>query len=91
MFILLKYIFHLIVVSLAETIKTSQQENVVMFSRIMSKLNGEGNTSLDFTENTDLRLKDMPFKQVQNLVELNQQCTDKPNTRKLLVSSRNRI
>lgn len=91
MFILLKYIFHLIVVSLAETIKTSQQENVVMFSRIMSKLNGEENTSLDFTENTDLRLKDMPFKQVQNLVELNQQCTDKPNTRKLLVSSRNRI
>lgn len=91
MFILLKYIFHLIVVSLAETIKTSQQENVVMFSRIMSKLNGEENTSLDFTENTDLCLKDMPFKQIQNLVELNQQCTDKPNTRKLLVSSRNRI
>lgn len=76
------------VTRLTESIKTFQQENVVMFSRIMAKINGEDSSCLD---TADIGIKDLPFRQAEKLLELNKLCGDQPKAKFFLVSSENRI
>lgn len=63
-------------------VQTYQQENVVMFSRIMAKLEGNDLQPVDCG---DFRIADLPLKQSSKLTELSNLCTEKPAVTTILV------
>lgn len=68
--------------SLAQRLEEFQQQNIMMFTRIMEAIQPKNDSRL---MDSDFDVKNLPCQNIQKLLELNVLCECKPNVKKILV------